>query len=92
MPSLPDYSTDSLEEAHNRLPLPRLRTAAEVARDLCRDDQPWRSFRGAWSRAQERRIHAELLRRDVARSAEATRHALAALGAISYAREPGNVS
>ncbi|MDP9439838.1 MAG: hypothetical protein M3P49_14035, partial [Actinomycetota bacterium] len=76
-----------LADAHERLPLPRLRTAEYVAEDLCREDRLRRVTGEPRRGVAEERVHAELSGRGVARSAEATRHALAALGALSYARK-----
>ena len=76
-----------LERAHARLPLPRLETAAGVAADLDRADRPERGSGEHRGEIPEGEVHAELEGRGVARSAEATRHALAVLAAISYARE-----
>ena len=76
-----------LERAHARLPLPRLETAAGVAVDLDRADRLRRGPGEHRGEVPEDEVHAELEGRGVARSAEATRHALAVLGAISYAQE-----
>ena len=77
----------ALEGAHARLPLPRIETAAGVAGDLDRAELLRRGPGEQRGEVPEGEVHAELERRGVARSAEATRHALAVLGAISYARE-----
>ena len=74
-----------LRRAHAGMPLPRLRTAAEIAAELLIEDRLRRGSEPGG--IPEHKVHAELESRGLARSAEATRHGLAVLGAISYARE-----
>ena len=75
-----------LERAYAELPLPRFRTAAQIAAE---QEQAYflrhasRKYPGEVSASE---VHAELEGRAIARSVEATRHALAARAAISYAR------
>ena len=75
-----------LERAYAELPLPRFRTAAQIAAELEQAYHLRHASRKCPVEVSASEVHAELEGRAIARSVEATRHALAARAAISYAR------